>query len=161
MMIVMLGHEEHEINHPHRLFEPRVQGSAEDELVVVGFESANVRLARCPEFREHVREWSRVVIRVVRLSVLEISCAESLCSALEIVETHRPQPLEVQQVTRVLLNRPGVTHAPRERGFPDTAQTFLNTRGRPTKSFDDIRVRPRLEIERKFSRKPQHAFSHR
>ena len=153
-MVVVLGHEEHVIDDAHGLIEPGMSCPPNDQPFVVSFQARDERGACLPECAENVSDGRGGVIGVVRSAILEIRGRQPIGTALEVVEPGGPERLEIQEMPGVFLDRPMAGRTSRQRFRVEIMNPLLQSRRRPAESLDQIRKRPRLEIEREASREP-------
>ena len=116
VMVVVLGHEEAEIDHRHRLLQAWMKRHARQRRRVHRLEPKQDGGPGAPEGVEQIRKRPLVVARLMSLAVVEVGGAEDRRAAIEVLEALFPQRLEVEQVAGMLLNRPAAAGPVHEHG---------------------------------------------
>ena len=99
-MIIMLGHEEAEIDDRHRLAETRMPGGSFELVDRQALERRHQHPALPPELGQQDAERARVVARLVRLAVLEIGRRQLVGPVEQFAEPSRSQRFEIALVFR-------------------------------------------------------------
>ena len=113
-MIVVLGDEEHQIDNADIHFQSWMQGRSLHERFVVSVETPDELHSLVAKCGKNILNFIRVVICFVRLAILHVGGGERLTPSFKIIEAVHTQGFKVEQMPRLLLNRPLIAIAPRE-----------------------------------------------
>ena len=106
VMVVVLGHEEAEIDHGHRLSQPGMErGPAQLGRAHPG-EPFHDPAAGGAEAGENVRDGAVVMGGFVRLAILKIGCVQFGSAGVVIIEPLVPERFEIKEMPGIFLDRP-------------------------------------------------------
>lgn len=137
-MVVVFGNEKHHVDDAHRLLKPRMNRRAGNVALVPTVQAVRKALPCPTKLAQEILHAAAVVIRFVRLLVLEIGGPQKLRSRQVVIKAGRVQLVQVKQVADVLLNGPPVTIPPREDGGRKLSDLFLEARRKAPQALHQV-----------------------
>src|SRR6266498_2959461 len=116
-MIIVLRDEESQIQNPNPYIQARMQRHPLHKRFIVGAQSTDELHPLFAKRGEYILNGVRVIICVMRFTILHVSGPERFAFSREIIEATHSQAFEVEQMPGLFLNRPLVTVAP-DKHFP-------------------------------------------
>ena len=140
-MIVVLGDEEEVVDHAHGLGETWMKGGAIEVGLPQCLEPLDRGEASAPERGQEVLDRPLVVPSLVRFPILKIRRAKLLGSLQEVIEPAGPQPLEIEKVPDVFLNRPSFPDPTYQHTRRQAPHALFETCGSSTNALENVRER--------------------
>jgi hypothetical protein len=125
VVVIMVRHKKKKVHGSHRCPEPWMKGIFEYCLFVDGFQQ---RYGLCPDLPEPQQEFGhgRVVMAGLRRTgVLQVGGTQFFLARNNIIQPALPQRLQVAQMSKVLLDGPGVIWLMCQQGGVDGHKFFF------------------------------------
>jgi hypothetical protein len=154
VMVVVLGHEEAEIDDGHGLAQPRMQRRASELGRAHPRELLHDAAADGAEVREDVGDRTIVVSGVMGLAILEIGWVQLGSARVVIIEPLVPQRFEIEEMAGIFLDRPLALVLSRQHFWRQSADGAGEACGRTSQAFEKFGRCIRAEAELKFAVEP-------
>jgi hypothetical protein len=150
MMIIVFGHEQSEVNQPHRRAKPRMESGTRKDRIIRSSQELH-ELGPCgAKGRKEIRQLASVVVRLVSPTIRQVGRHKLGIAYKELLCAAQPERLEIEEVPDIFLHGPALIVAPGKNVFGQEASALLDPCRRTSEPFDETRkaTHGQSEIER-------------
>src|SRR5580704_3161802 len=106
MMIIVFGHEQSEVNQPHRRAKPRMESGTRKDQIIRSSQELHELGPCCAKGRKEIRQSVSIVVRLVSPTIRQVGRNELGIAYKELICAAHPERLQIEEVPDIFLHRP-------------------------------------------------------